>query len=141
MRAEFLAVADRQLERRALQMVEQDLQIVRIDMGMLRRTIEEIVGMLHDVLIERRAGRHQHRSDAVCRRPARPRAATWKRWCPDIPPSPPRRGSDVDAQLQCVGGDHGADIAVAQLALDLAALLGQIAAAIAANARRRSSFR
>ena len=41
--------------------------------------------------------------------------------------------ADVDAQLQRIGGDHGADLAVAQLALDLAALARQIAAAIAAH--------
>ena len=53
--------------------VEQDFEIVRIDMGVFRRAPEEIIGMLHDVLIERRARGHQHcREDAVCRRPARP---------------------------------------------------------------------
>ena len=41
--------------------------------------------------------------------------------------------ADVDAQLQRVGRHHGADLAVAQLAFDLAALPRQIAAAIAAN--------
>ena len=45
--------------------------------------------------------------------------------------------TDIDAQFQRVGGDHGAQFAVAQLALDLAPLLGKIAAAVAANLLRR----
>src|SRR6266478_6059562 len=61
-RAEFFAVANRQLEGSALQMAEQDFQIVRIDVGVFWRAVEKVIGMLHDVLIERRAGGHQHRS-------------------------------------------------------------------------------
>jgi hypothetical protein len=38
--------------------------------------------------------------------------------------------ADVDAQLQRVGGDDAAQLAVGQRLLDLAALLGQVAAAV-----------
>src|ERR1019366_332476 len=59
--AEALAVAQGQLKGSALQVRQQDLQVLRIDVGVLRRAAEEVIGMLHDVLIERRAARHQHR--------------------------------------------------------------------------------
>ena len=41
--------------------------------------------------------------------------------------------ADVDAQLERVGGDHGADRAVAQSLLDGPPLVGQVAAAVAAH--------
>jgi len=53
--AELLAVADGQLEGGALQVVEEDLDVVRVDVRLLGRAAEEVVGMLDDVLIERGA--------------------------------------------------------------------------------------
>ena len=44
--------------------------------------------------------------------------------------------ADVDAQLERVGGDDAADAALAQAALDRAALVRQIAAAVALDRRR-----
>ena len=38
--------------------------------------------------------------------------------------------ADIDAELQCVGGRHAAQIAAEQILLDLPAFVGQIAAAI-----------
>src|SRR5258708_5599152 len=58
--ADLLIVAKAELERRALQMTEHDFEVVWIDVGMLRRTLEEILGMLDDVLIEGSARSHQH---------------------------------------------------------------------------------
>ena len=52
--AERVAVLERQLEGGALQVVHQDQQVVRIDQAVLRRAVEEVVGVLHDELIERR---------------------------------------------------------------------------------------
>ena len=43
--------------------------------------------------------------------------------------------ADVDAELERVGRDDAEDLAGAQLPLDLAALLGQVAAAVAHDAR------
>ena len=82
-RAELFAVADRQLEGRALQVVQQDLEVVGVDVGVLGRAVEEVLGMLDDVLVERRAGGHQHRERrglAAARRGRR--AARWRRSCP-----------------------------------------------------------
>ena len=138
MRAELLIVADRQLERGALQMIEQNLQIVRIDVRVFGRALEEIFGMLDDVLIERRARSHQH--GQRCGLPA-PRAAGPLPGGRDGPRIAGHhhgiQRADVDAQLQRIGRHHRAEFAVAQLAFDLAPFLGQIAAAVAAHTSRQ----
>ena len=132
--AEGFAVADGQLKSRALQMADQDFQIIRVDVRMLRRAFKKIFGMLHDVLIQRIAGRHQHRE--------RRRLPASRASCP-LP-----RGSDVarisghhhyvqrtnvDAEFQRVGRHHGADVAFAQLAFNLAPFARQVTAPIAAH--------
>jgi hypothetical protein len=53
---EFFTIADGQLEGGALEMGQQDLEIIGIDVGVFRRAVEEVVGVLDDVLIERGAG-------------------------------------------------------------------------------------
>src|SRR5258708_27922506 len=58
--AEFVARGNRQFERGAFQMVDEDFQIVRLDEGMLGSVAEEIVRVANDKLIERRRGTHQH---------------------------------------------------------------------------------
>src|SRR5262249_26291464 len=52
--AESFAFTDRQFERRAFEMIHQYLEIVGLNMRLLRCTSKEIVGMPHDELIERR---------------------------------------------------------------------------------------
>ena len=52
---------ERQLERRALHVVDEDVQVVGIDQRVLRRRIEEVRRVARDELIERRAARHHHR--------------------------------------------------------------------------------
>ena len=90
--SEALVGRERQLERRALDVIEQDLQVVRVDQRVLRRGAEEVVGMPDDELIERRARGHQHRGGSTGRggRPGR-RAARSRQSCPDSRPSPTRR--------------------------------------------------
>ena len=58
---ELFAIRQRQLERRAFQVRQQDLQIVGVDAGVLGRLSEKIFRMLDDELVERRARCHQHR--------------------------------------------------------------------------------
>ena len=133
-RAEFLVGRDRQLERRAFQVIHEDFEIVRLHVGVLGRAAEKIIGMLHDELIERRGRRDEHRAGS-------PAAAAGAAGA--LPRGGDRAGiarhhagverADVDAQFQRVGRHHAADAAFAQAALDLAALAGKIAAAIAAN--------
>src|SRR5579863_3034485 len=58
-RAELFTVRNGELEGAALQMAEQDFDVVGIDVGAFGRALEKVVGMLDDVLIERRAGGDQ----------------------------------------------------------------------------------
>ncbi len=60
--AHFVRCFNRQFERRAFQMVQQNLQIVRLNERVLRSIPEKIIRMLHDVLVERRRRRHHHRA-------------------------------------------------------------------------------
>ena len=59
--AERFAIGERQLERRALDVIDEDVEVVGIDERALRRAVEEIRRVPHDELIERRAGGDQHR--------------------------------------------------------------------------------
>ena len=109
----------------------------------LRRLVQEVLGMIDDVLIQRRARRHHHRhrhsaaaagaSHALPGRSDRSGIAGKHR---DI------EAADIDAQFQRVRRNHAANAPVAQAALDLTPLIGQIAAAIADDGflRRRPGF-
>src|SRR5579862_3119072 len=110
MGAELFAIAQRPLEGGALQMAEQDFKIVGIDVGMLGRTVEEVIGVLDDVLIERRAGSYQHggrsglaASGATGALPGGSDSSGIARHHHSV------ERSDVDAELERVGGDHGAN--------------------------------
>ena len=130
--AERFVGRERQLERRALDVIDEDVQVVGIDQRPLGRGVEEVRRVADDELIERRAARDHHR-----RRPAGAAAGA--------PGALPRRGNrpriaghhrdveraDVDAELERVGRDDRADGALAQPFLDLAA-------AHAADSRRDS---
>src|SRR5207249_8217164 len=56
---EPLAVADRQLERGALEMADQDERVVRVHPRVLGWGAEEVLGMGDHELVERRARRHE----------------------------------------------------------------------------------
>ena len=133
-RAELLTVLNGQLEGRAFQVRQQDLQIVGVEVGVFGRAAEEVIGVLDDVLVEGCAGGHQHggRSAlAAAGAPgALPRGGDGARIASHHYGI---QGADVDAQLQRVGGHYRADFAIAQLALDFAALAREVAAAIAAH--------
>src|SRR5437016_14511156 len=62
--AEFVARRDGQFERRAFQMIDEDLEIVGLDESVLGSVAEEIVGMANNELIERRRGGHEHGAGA-----------------------------------------------------------------------------
>ena len=59
--AEGVGAAERQLEGRALHVVDQDVQVVGVDERVLGRGVEEVGRMAHDVLVDRRRRRHHHR--------------------------------------------------------------------------------
>ena len=125
---------ERQLEGRALDVVHQDLQVVRVDEGVFGRRVEEVRRVAHDELVERRAGRHHDR-----RRSAGPAAGP----AGALPRGRDRAGiarqhrhverADVDAELEGVGRHDAAHGAVAQPLLDLAPPVRQVAAAVAAD--------
>ena len=70
-RPEHLARLERQLERRRPQMREQDVQVVRVEPGLLRRVVEQELRVVDDVLVDRRARGDEHR-DAGALPPAGP---------------------------------------------------------------------
>ena len=137
--AEALVGLERQLEGRALDVIEQDLQVVRVDERVLRRGAEEVVGVPDHELIERRARRHQHRRGSagaaagaagpLPRRGDRARIAGHDRRV---------ERADVDAELERAGRHDRPHAALAQAALDLAPAQRQVAAAIAAHHLRRA---
>ena len=125
------AVAVRQLEDRALELVEQDVDIVGIDVPGLRRGGEQVLGMTDDELVYRRRGGDQDRQRQFVG------AAGAARLLPAGGDRAGKAGhhrciqpADVDAQLQRVGRHHAEQRPVAQAALDPAPLVRQIAAAI-----------
>ncbi len=128
---EHLGRAERQLERGALDVREQDLQVVRVDQRVFGRRVEEVRRVADDVLVERRAARHQHRgrlprttaraAGPLPRGRDRARVAGQHR---DV------ERADVDTELERARGDDRAHLAVAQPLLDLPAPVRQIAAPI-----------
>ena len=133
-RAERIGAAERQLERGALHVVHENVQVVGIHERVLGRGVEEIRRVLGHELIDRRARRHHHRRGT--RGPPPGAAGT-------LPGGGNRAGiarhdrhverADVDAELERVGRDHAAHLSLAQPLLDLAPAQRKVAAAIAAD--------
>src|SRR5262249_23110164 len=109
--AKLLAVADRQFEGSAFQMCQQDLEVLRIDIGVLRRTAEEIIGVFDDELIERRAGCHKY--SRACALAASRTASPLPARCDRARIACHDHGierSDIYAEFKGIGRDHGADL-------------------------------
>ena len=131
---EALAGAKRQLECRALEVIEQDVQVVGIHQGVFGRRVEEIRRVAQHELVDGRAAADHHRrrsalsparaTGTLPRRRDRPRIAGHHR---DV------QRSDVDAELERVGGHHCAHLSLAQPPLDLAPAKRQVPAPIAAD--------
>src|SRR5262245_58105167 len=110
-------------------MGQEDLEIFGIDVGVLGRASEEVVGVLNHVLIEGCAGGDHNggggglpASGASGALPGGGDGARISGHDHGV------EGADVDAELKGVGGHYGADFAIAKLALDFAALAGKVAA-------------
>ena len=94
--------------------------------------------MLHNILIERRARRHHHRRRRALPPPRASGALPARSDRARVPRHHHRiQRSDVDPQFQRVRGHQRADLAIAQAALDFAALARQISAAIPAHGLAR----
>src|SRR5713226_1501489 len=136
---EFFARSDGQFERGAFQVIDEDFQVVRLNEGVLRRVAKEIVRMANNELIERRGRSYQHGARAS----AAPASAAGA-----LPGGGDGAGvaghdhgverTDVNAELQSTGGNDASNFSVAEAAFDFAALVRQVAAAIAANGFRFS---
>jgi len=68
---EDLARLERSLERGAAQVREQDVEIVRVEPRFFRAALEQELGVVDDVLVDRRARRDED-ADARLAPPARP---------------------------------------------------------------------
>ena len=137
--SEALFWRNRQFERRALQMVHQNFQIVRLHVRMLRRTPEKIIRMLHDELIQRRRRRDHHRARCSAASASPPRALPCGSDRARITRHHARvQRADINPQFQRTRRDHATNSPVAQAALNLSALTRQVSPAIAANRLRLS---
>ena len=137
--AEALVVGEGQLEGRALHVGEQDVQVLGVDAALLGGAAEEVVGVLRDELVEGRRVGHQHRYRRAAAPARAPSLLPGRSHAAGITEEHGRvEAADVDAQLEGVRGDDAEHRALAQPALDLAALQGQIAAAVAADDALRS---
>ena len=125
-----VATGQRPLVRRAQKMLAEDQRALVVEDRRLDGALEEVVGVAAEELVERVLAR-----DVDSQAPPAP---------PGAPPHLAQRGdgagegdddggvelADVDAELQCVGRDHRAQLAADKAALQLAALLGGVARAV-----------
>ena len=119
---------------RALHVVDEDVQVVRIDQRALRRRVEEVRRVADDELIERRAAGDHHGRRAA--RPASGAAGALPRGCNRARIAGHDRHverADVDAEFQRVRGHDRAHRAFAQALFDFTAAERQVAAAVAAD--------
>ena len=132
--AKALALLEGQLEHGAAQVLEQDEQVIRVDQRLLGRALEEILRMVGEELVERTGGGDHDRCSGfeAASRPPRllPRRSDGARVADEDRRAQP---ADIDAQLEGVRSNHGPDGAFSQSLFDLAALVGKIAGAVAAN--------
>ena len=110
-----VARVERHLEGRGANVGEEDVQVRRIQPGLLRRGIEQVVGVRGDELVDGPRARDEDRdarfaaaTGAAHLLPGRRDRARIARQDRRIQPT------DVDAQLERVGADHAEHIARAQ---------------------------
>jgi hypothetical protein len=138
-RPEDLARLERHLEGRGPEMCEQDVQVVRVEAGLLGRRLEQELGVVDDVLVHRAPGRDED-GDARAEAPA---------GAADLLPRPGHRAriagqdrhvepTDIHPELERVGRDHAEDLPVPKPAFDRPTLGGQVAAPIAPDLGSRT---
>ena len=71
--AERLAVVDRQLEGGALDVAREHLEVVRVGVRALGRGVEQVLGVVGEVLVEGVAAQHEHRGGRLHAPPRAPR--------------------------------------------------------------------
>jgi hypothetical protein len=139
---ERLVCREGQLERRALDVVHEDLQVVGVDPPLLDGGVEEVGGVLRDELVEGGRVRHEHRHRGPRAPPRAARLLPRRSDAAGVADEDRRvEASDVDAQLEGVGRHDPQDRSVAEPPLDLPPPLGQVAAAVAPDDPLRSRLR
>src|SRR5665648_74194 len=112
-------------------MIEQDQQVIRIDKGLFGRTFQEIIRVMRQELIERGSRSDKDGNSRIVTTPGPtgllPSAGNCARVTYQQSGS---QATNVDAQLEGIGGNHKAGMPGAQAFFDLAALPGQIAGTI-----------
>ena len=131
-----------QLEGRALDVVDEDLEVVGVDPALLDRRAEEVVGVLGDELVEGGGVRDEDRHRRARAPPRPPRLLPGRGDAARVAHEHRRvEAPDVDPQLERVRGDDAEHRPLAQPALDLAPLEGQVAAPVAPDDPLRARLR
>ena len=133
-----LLVAQRQFVNGALDVADGDVRVVRVHHRLLRVLREEVFGVGHQVLVNRRvpADEKDQRILALSAGPARllPQAGDRA----GIPHEEAGvEAADVNAELECVRARHAENLLAHEFLLDLAPLLRQVAAAVGAHRLRQ----
>ena len=132
--AELFPLLKRQLKGGAFDVVQQDQQVVRVDPAEFRGAGEEVLGVLHDELVQRGAPGDKQR-EALTRAPSGPSGL--------LPGAGDRAGvaaedgrlqvADVDPEFQRIGRHDPHHLASPQPRLDLPAEVRQVAPAVAGD--------
>ncbi len=131
---ELLARRERQLERGALDVIDQNVQIVGIDQRALGRRIEEVGRIPDDELIERCAAGDHHGRRPACAPSGTSRALPCRGDRPGVAGHDTHvQRADVDPELERVRGDDGAHGAFPQALLDFAPPVRQVATPVTPN--------
>ena len=121
--AEALVLLKGQLIGGALDVGGQDIQVIGLHQRVLRRGAEEIVRVLDHILVQRGGGGHQNGQRRILAPSGAARLLPGAGDGAGIAAQHARReGTDVDAQLQRVGGHDHIHLARPQAALDFAPL-------------------
>ena len=132
--AKLLSGLERKLKGGAFDVARQDQEVVGVDEGPLGRLAEEVIWVVHDVLVQWAGARNQHSAGdivpAACPSRLLPGAGDGS----GIPAHDAGvQLADVDPQLQGVGRDHAPHLPLSKATLDLPPLLGKVAPPVAAN--------
>ena len=114
----------------------EDLDVVRIDARLFDRRAEQELRLAREVLVERRARRDEHADALGAAPPGAAEALPRGRDRARVARAHDRvELADVDPELERVRRHDAEDLAFAQPPLDVAPLLGKVAAAVGHDAR------
>src|SRR5258708_24578904 len=105
-------------------MIDEDFEIVGLDEGVLRSVAEEIVGMAHDELIERRGRCDQHGTRASAAAAGAPGALPSGGDGAGIASHDDGiEGADINAKLERAGRNNSPDFSIPEAPFDFTALI------------------